>query len=59
MQRELTVLRDQQDRLLNLRLLGEVEADTFARKNTALRDRIAALTMQLEPRIAGATNAGT
>lgn len=47
-QRELTGLRDQQDRLLNLRLLEEIEAATFARKNTELRDRIAALTLQLE-----------
>ena len=47
-QRELTRLRDQQDRLLNLRLLDEIEAETFARKNTELRDRIAALTLQLE-----------
>ena len=42
------MLRDQQDRLLNLRLLEEIEPDTFARKNTELRDRIAALTLQLE-----------
>ena len=47
-QRDLTLLREQQDRLLNLRLLGEIEADTFARKNTELRDRIANLTLQLE-----------
>ncbi len=47
-QRELTQLRTQQDRLLNLRLLGEIEADTFAGKNTELRDRIAGLTLQLE-----------
>ena len=47
-QRELTSLRTQQDRLLNLRLLGEIEADTFGRKNTELRDRVATLTLQLE-----------
>jgi len=47
-QRELTGLRDQQDRLLNLRLMNEIEAETFARKNTELRDRIAGLTLQLE-----------
>lgn len=34
--------------LLILRLLGEIEADTFGRKNIELRDRIAALTLQLE-----------
>ena len=33
---------------MNLRLLGEIEADTFGRKNTELRDRIATLTLQLE-----------
>jgi site-specific DNA recombinase len=44
----MTLLREQQDRLLNLRLLGEIEADTFARKNTEFRDRIANLTLQLE-----------
>ncbi len=47
-QRELKLLLEQQDRLLNLRLLGEIEADTFARKNTELRDRIANQTLQLE-----------
>ena len=47
-QRELKNLRAQQDRLLNLRLFGEIEADTFGRKNTELRDRIATLTLQLE-----------
>jgi site-specific DNA recombinase len=47
-QRDLTLLREQQDRLLNLRLLGEIEADTFARKNTEFRDRIANLTVKLE-----------
>ena len=39
-QRELTGQRDQQDRLLNLRLLDEIDAGTFARKNTELRDLI-------------------
>jgi hypothetical protein len=42
----LTLLREQQDRLLNLRLLDEIDADTFAAKNTNLRDRIAALSLQ-------------
>lgn len=46
--RELTSLRQQQDRLLNLRLLDEIDADTFAAKSTELRDRIAALTLQME-----------
>ena len=47
-QRDLTLLRQQQDRLLNLRLLDEINADTFAEKNTELRDRIAATTLQQE-----------
>lgn len=47
-QRELTLQRQQQDRLLNLRLLEEIDADTFAAKGTELRDRIATLTLQLE-----------
>ncbi len=47
-QRDLTLLRQQQDRLLNLRLLDEINSDTFAAKSTELRDRIAAITLQLE-----------
>jgi len=47
-QRQLTLLRAQQDRLLNLRLLEEIDADTFATKGMELRDRIAALTLQCE-----------
>jgi site-specific DNA recombinase len=47
-QRQLTLLRNQQDRLLNLRLLEEIDAGTFARKHTELRDRIAKLTLQVE-----------
>jgi site-specific DNA recombinase len=46
--RALAHLRTQQDRLLNLRLLGKIEADAFGRKNTELRDRIATFTTQLE-----------
>jgi site-specific DNA recombinase len=48
LQRELTQLRQQQDRLLNLRLLEEIGTDTFAAKSTELRDRVAQLTLQLE-----------
>ena len=47
-QRELATLRQQQDRLLNMRLMEEIEAETFAAKSTELRDRIAALTLQME-----------
>ncbi len=48
LQRELTLLRQQQTRLLNLRLLEEIDADTFANKGTELRDRIAQLALQVE-----------
>lgn len=48
LQRELTQLRQQEDRLLNLRLLDEINADTFGRKSTELRDRIADATLRIE-----------
>jgi hypothetical protein len=38
----------QQDRLLNLRLLEEIEQETFARKATELRDREAKLKLQID-----------
>lgn len=47
-QRQLTSLRNQQDRLLNLRLLEEIDVKTFAAKNNELRDRIAELTFRSE-----------
>ena len=46
--RQLTSLRQQQDRLLNLRLQAEIDQETFAAKNTELRDRTARLTLDLE-----------
>ncbi|MHB8899154.1 MAG: hypothetical protein ACYC6Y_10450 [Thermoguttaceae bacterium] len=48
LQRQLTLARHQQGQLLNLRLMEEIEADTFAAKNTELRDKIARLTLQVE-----------
>jgi DNA invertase Pin-like site-specific DNA recombinase len=48
LQREMTQLRQQEDRLLNLRLLDEINGDTFARKSTELRDRIADLSLKVE-----------
>lgn len=53
LQRELTQLQQQEDRLLNLRLLGEIEADTFARKSTELRDRVADVTLRIEAQSRG------
>lgn len=34
--------------MTNLRLLDEIETETFGRKNVELRDRLATLTLQLE-----------
>jgi site-specific DNA recombinase len=48
LQKELTQLRLQQDKLLNLRLADEIDADAFAMKKTELRDRIANTTLQME-----------
>ena len=45
--RQLTTLRNQQDRPLNLRLLEQINEQTFASKNTEFRDRIADLNLQV------------
>ena len=47
-QRQLSSLKTQKDRLLNLRLLDEINADTFADKQAELRDREAELNLHLE-----------
>ncbi len=46
--RQQTLLVEQQDRLLNLRLSDSIDQDTFARKSTELRDRLAAIKLQLD-----------
>ena len=46
--RQISSLRQQQDRLLNLRLLDEINESTFAAKGTELRDRIARLSLEIE-----------
>jgi len=43
-----TWLRQQQDQLLNLRLLEEIEADTYAAKARELRDEEAQVKIQIE-----------
>ena len=48
LRRQLAIVKDQRDRLLNLRLLDEINADTFAAKNTELRDREADIALQIE-----------
>src|SRR5207244_4475945 len=47
-QRQSSLLVAQQDRLLNLRLGEEVDQETFARKHTELRDRLASIKLQLD-----------
>ena len=48
LQRQLTMAMNQQDRLVNLRVDGEIEADIFANKKTELRDRMASLKLQMD-----------
>jgi site-specific DNA recombinase len=48
LQQELIEVRDQQDRLLNLRMFEEITAETFASKNRELRDRTAELQLEIE-----------
>ena len=48
LERQITVLINQQDHLLNLRLHEEIEADTLASNQTELRDRLASLKLQLD-----------
>ncbi|MCQ3921340.1 MAG: recombinase family protein [Planctomycetes bacterium] len=46
--RQASLLVAQQDRLLNLRLAEDVDQETFARKHTELRDRLASIKLQLD-----------
>ena len=48
LQRQATLLVNQQDRLLNLRLGDEIDQEAFARKHTELRDRLASIKQQLD-----------
>jgi hypothetical protein len=48
LQRQETLLVQQQDRLLNLRLSDDIEQETFARKHTEIRDRLAAIKLQMD-----------
>lgn len=41
-------VRDHQNRLLNLRLLEEIDANTYAAKAQELRDREATLKLQID-----------
>lgn len=46
LQRQETLIAGQQDRLLNLRIDGQIDDDTFSRKQTELRDRLASIRLQ-------------
>ena len=46
--RQLSALRGQQNELLNLRLLKEVDSDTYTRKATELRDREGRLKVEID-----------
>jgi len=46
--RQISGLREQEERLLNLRLLEEIDGSTYSRKSTELRDRVAQLSLQIE-----------
>ncbi len=48
LQRQETLLVQQQDRLLNMRLAEDIDQETFARKHTELRDRLASIKLQLD-----------
>jgi DNA invertase Pin-like site-specific DNA recombinase len=48
LRRQLALSQGQADQLLNLRLLEEIDGDTFAAKSTELRDRAARLKLQAE-----------
>ncbi len=46
--RQSTLIREQQDKLLNLRLLEEIDAVTFAKKQRELRDREADIKLRMD-----------
>ncbi len=48
LQRQETLIAAQQDRLLNLRIEGQLNDDTFNRKQTELCDRQASILLQME-----------
>lgn len=48
LQRQLTMAMNQQDRVVNLRVDGEIDAEVFAKKQTELRDRMASIKVQID-----------
>lgn len=47
-QRQVATIVAQQGKLLNLRLVDEIDAETFTPKNNELKDRLAQLKLQLD-----------
>ena len=47
-QRQMSLTVNQQDKLVDLRIREEIDLDTFAKKQTELRDRLAKLKLQLD-----------
>ena len=45
LQRQETLLVQQQDRLLNLRLADDIDQETFARRSTEIRDRLSSIEL--------------
>lgn len=48
LQRQVTLSVAQQDKLINMRMADEIDAEVFGKKQTELRDRIADLKLQLD-----------
>jgi DNA invertase Pin-like site-specific DNA recombinase len=48
LQRQESLIVAQQDRLLNLRLADDIDQNTFARKSTEIRDRLASIKLQVD-----------
>ena len=48
LQRQLSIIKDHKDRLLNLRLLEEIDAGTFSEKQAEFRERESQLALQVE-----------
>ena len=46
--RQQTLLSEQQDRLINMRLEGELDQELFAKKHQQIRDRMASIKLQLD-----------
>ena len=48
LQRQETLIVNQQDRLLNMRLADDLDQQTFANKQTKLRDRLSQIKLQFD-----------